>query len=110
MFPLLLCLGSREAPTPSPTQTYMYSLPNSAHPPQQAQAQVSGKPIKFVGVGEKMEALEPFYPERMATRILGMGDVITLFEKAEAAVKVRVSATSVAAVVPLLLTDLDVVS
>jgi hypothetical protein len=52
--------------------------------------QVSGKPIKFVGVGEKLEALEPFYPERMASRILGMGDVLTLFEKAETAMKVRV--------------------
>lgn len=50
---------------------------------------MSGKPIKFVGVGEKMEALEPFYPERMASRILGMGDVLTLYEKAEAAIKVR---------------------
>eukprot|EP00198_Chlamydomonas_reinhardtii_P007983 XP_001697320.1 chloroplast SRP54 subunit of signal recognition particle [Chlamydomonas reinhardtii] len=49
--------------------------------------EVSGKPIKFVGVGEKMEALEPFYPERMASRILGMGDVLTLYEKAEAAIK-----------------------
>ncbi|KXZ46551.1 hypothetical protein GPECTOR_42g758 [Gonium pectorale] len=49
--------------------------------------EVSGKPIKFVGVGEKMEALEPFYPERMASRILGMGDVLTLYEKAEAAFK-----------------------
>ncbi len=39
---------------------------------------VSGKPIKFVGVGEKMEALEPFYPERMAQRILGMGDMLTV--------------------------------
>lgn len=47
--------------------------------------EVSGKPVKFVGVGEKMEALEPFYPERMASRILGMGDVLTLYEKAEAA-------------------------
>ncbi|GLI66763.1 hypothetical protein VaNZ11_010730 [Volvox africanus] len=49
--------------------------------------EVSGKPIKFVGVGEKMEALEPFYPERMASRILGMGDVLTLYEKAEQAIK-----------------------
>ncbi|GLC37601.1 hypothetical protein PLESTB_001669100 [Pleodorina starrii] len=49
--------------------------------------EVSGKPIKFVGVGEKMEALEPFYPERMASRILGMGDVLTLYEKAETAIK-----------------------
>lgn len=43
---------------------------------------VSGKPIKFVGVGEKTEDLEPFYPDRMASRILGMGDVISLVEKA----------------------------
>ncbi|KAG2491551.1 hypothetical protein HYH03_010121 [Edaphochlamys debaryana] len=49
--------------------------------------EVSGKPIKFVGVGEKMEALEPFYPERMASRILGMGDVLTLYERAESAIK-----------------------
>lgn len=39
---------------------------------------VSGKPIKFVGTGETMDALEPFYPERLAGRILGMGDVLTL--------------------------------
>lgn len=44
---------------------------------------VTGRPIKFVGVGEKLEALEPFYPERMAKRILGMGDVVTLIEKAQ---------------------------
>lgn len=44
--------------------------------------QISGKPIKFIGVGEKVEALQPFYPERMASRILGMGDVLTLVEKA----------------------------
>ena len=44
---------------------------------------VSGKPIKFVGVGEGMEDLEPFYPERMASRILGQGDVATLLEKAQ---------------------------
>ncbi len=44
---------------------------------------VSGAPIKFVGVGEKVEALQPFYPERMASRILGMGDVLTLVEKAQ---------------------------
>lgn len=49
---------------------------------------VSGKPIKFVGVGEKLEALEPFYPERMAQRILGMGDMLTLYEKAQEAIKV----------------------
>ncbi len=44
---------------------------------------VTGKPIKFVGVGEKMDALEPFHPDRMASRILGMGDVLTLIEKAQ---------------------------
>src|SRR5690606_16704124 len=43
---------------------------------------VVGKPIKFVGVGEKLDALEPFHPERMSSRILGMGDVLTLIEKA----------------------------
>jgi signal recognition particle subunit SRP54 len=44
---------------------------------------ISGKPIKFIGVGEKVEALQAFYPERMASRILGMGDVLTLVEKAQ---------------------------
>ena len=44
---------------------------------------VTGKPIKYVGMGEKMEDLEPFYPERMASRILGMGDVLSLIEKAQ---------------------------
>ncbi|MBQ3861128.1 MAG: signal recognition particle protein [Clostridia bacterium] len=44
---------------------------------------VTGKPIKFVGVGEKMDAIEPFYPDRIASRILGMGDVLTLIEKAQ---------------------------
>jgi signal recognition particle subunit SRP54 len=44
---------------------------------------VTGKPIKFVGVGEKLDAIEPFHPDRMASRILGMGDVLTLIEKAE---------------------------
>jgi len=44
---------------------------------------VTGKPIKFAGVGEKLDALEPFHPERMADRILGMGDVRTLVEKAQ---------------------------
>ncbi len=44
---------------------------------------VTGKPIKFIGVGEKMDAIEPFYPDRMASRILGMGDVLTLIEKAQ---------------------------
>ena len=47
--------------------------------------QVTGKPIKFIGTGEKTDAIEPFYPDRMASRILGMGDVLSLIEKAEAA-------------------------
>lgn len=46
---------------------------------------VTGKPIKFAGIGEKLSDLEPFYPDRMASRILGMGDVLTLIEKAQAA-------------------------
>lgn len=46
---------------------------------------VTGKPIKFMGTGEKLDALEPFHPERMASRILGMGDMMSLIEKAEAA-------------------------
>jgi signal recognition particle subunit SRP54 len=50
---------------------------------------VIGKPIKFVGVGEKIEALEVFHPDRMASRILGMGDVLTLVEKAREAVDER---------------------
>jgi signal recognition particle subunit SRP54 len=44
---------------------------------------VVGKPIQYIGVGEKLDALEPFHPDRMASRILGMGDVLTLIEKAE---------------------------
>ena len=44
---------------------------------------VTGKPIKFTGMGEKLDALEPFYPDRMASRILGMGDVMSLIEKAQ---------------------------
>ena len=44
---------------------------------------VTGKPIKFIGVGEKTDAIEPFYPDRMASRILGMGDMLTLIEKAQ---------------------------
>ena len=44
---------------------------------------VTGKPIKFIGVGEKTDAIEPFYPDRMASRILGMGDVLTLIEKVQ---------------------------
>ncbi len=47
---------------------------------------VTGKPIKFSGTGEKMEDIEPFHPDRMASRILGMGDVLTLIEKAESAI------------------------
>ncbi len=47
---------------------------------------VTGCPVKFVGVGEKTDALEPFYPDRMASRILGMGDVLSLIEKAEASI------------------------
>jgi len=50
---------------------------------------VTKKPVKFVGIGEKMEDLEVFYPERMASRILGMGDVLSLIEKAEAALDER---------------------
>jgi signal recognition particle subunit SRP54 len=48
--------------------------------------QVTGKPIKFVGVSEKMDGLEPFHPERMASRILGMGDILSLVEEARAKV------------------------
>lgn len=50
---------------------------------------VTGCPIKFVGVGEKMDALEPFHPERMASRILGMGDMLTLIEKAQEGIDVE---------------------
>ncbi|NHN28411.1 signal recognition particle protein [Paenibacillus agricola] len=50
---------------------------------------VTGCPIKFVGMGEKMEALEPFHPERMASRILGMGDMLTLIEKAQEGIDVE---------------------
>src|SRR5688500_15175461 len=49
---------------------------------------VTGKPIKFVGIGEKLEDFEPFHPERMASRILGMGDVVSLVEKAAETVSV----------------------
>jgi signal recognition particle subunit SRP54 len=45
---------------------------------------VSGIPIKFIGIGEKVDALEPFYPDRLASRILGMGDILTFIEKTEA--------------------------
>jgi signal recognition particle subunit SRP54 len=44
---------------------------------------ITGKPIKFIGVGEKTDALEPFYPDRVASRILGMGDIVSLVEEAE---------------------------
>jgi len=44
---------------------------------------VTGKPVKFIGVGEKLDALEPFHPDRMASRILGMGDMLSLIEKAQ---------------------------
>lgn len=44
---------------------------------------VTGVPVKFIGIGEKLDALEPFYPDRLASRILGMGDMLTLIEKAE---------------------------
>lgn len=47
---------------------------------------VTGKPIKFIGIGEKLTDLEPFYPDRMASRILGMGDVLSLIEKAQQAI------------------------
>ena len=52
---------------------------------------VTGKPIKFVGMGEKLDEFEQFHPERMASRILGMGDVLTLIEKAENAVDIKES-------------------
>jgi signal recognition particle subunit SRP54 len=48
--------------------------------------QVTGQPVKFVGVGEKYDALEPFYPERIAQRILGMGDVLSLIEEVQSKV------------------------
>lgn len=50
---------------------------------------VTGKPIKFLGVGEKIDALEVFHPERMASRILGMGDILTLVEKAQTTIDER---------------------
>lgn len=51
--------------------------------------EVTGKPIKFAGMGEKTDALEPFHPDRMASRILGMGDVLSLIEKAQAGFDAR---------------------
>jgi signal recognition particle subunit SRP54 len=53
---------------------------------------VTGKPIKLAGVGEKLEALEVFHPDRMASRMLGMGDVLTLIEQAEAAMEEKEAA------------------
>lgn len=53
---------------------------------------VTGKPIKFIGTGEKLDTIEPFHPERMASRILGMGDVLTLIEKAQSAFDEKQSA------------------
>jgi signal recognition particle subunit SRP54 len=52
-------------------------------------ASVTGKPIKFLGTGEKIEPLEPFHPDRIASRILGMGDVVTLVEKAQEAISME---------------------
>ena len=50
---------------------------------------ITGKPIKYVGMGEKLNELEPFHPDRMASRILGMGDVLSLIEKAEQAIDMK---------------------
>jgi signal recognition particle subunit SRP54 len=50
---------------------------------------VTGKPIKFVGLGEKLDALEPFHPDRLASRVLGMGDIVSFVEKAQAAIDVE---------------------
>lgn len=55
---------------------------------------VTGKPIKFAGTGEKLENLEVFHPERMASRILGMGDVLTLIEDAESKIDAKKLAKS----------------
>ena len=52
---------------------------------------VTKRPIKFIGMGEKLDALEPFHPDRMASRILGMGDVVSLVEKAQATIDVEVA-------------------
>lgn len=50
---------------------------------------ITGQPIKYIGVGEKIEDLEPFYPERIASRILGMGDIVSLVEKAQETIEVE---------------------
>ncbi|HEY5648965.1 MAG TPA: signal recognition particle protein [Nitrospiria bacterium] len=60
---------------------------------------VTGVPVKFVGVGEKIDALEPFHPERMASRLLGMGDVMTLIEKAETVARPEEAAADLEALV-----------
>ena len=60
-----------------------FLLPSFLVYEQPTNLQVSGKPIKFVGQGERIEDLEPFYPDRMAQRILGMGDVLSFVEKAQ---------------------------
>ncbi|MEJ2108218.1 MAG: signal recognition particle protein [Acidiferrobacteraceae bacterium] len=54
--------------------------------------EITGKPIKFIGVGEKLSELEPFHPDRLASSILGMGDVLTLIEKAQEAVDEKTAA------------------
>ena len=56
---------------------------------------ITGKPIKFAGIGEKPEDIEPFYPDRMASRILGMGDVLTLIDKAKATIDEKEAAKAV---------------
>jgi len=53
---------------------------------------ITGKPIKFIGVGEKLDQIEPFHPDRMARRILGMGDVLTLIDKAQEQVDAKKAA------------------
>ena len=53
---------------------------------------VTNKPIKYIGMGEKLEDLEPFYPDRMASRILGMGDVLSLIEKAQQSIDAKEAA------------------
>jgi signal recognition particle subunit SRP54 len=53
---------------------------------------VTQKPIKFIGVGEKLDALEPFHPERMSSRILGMGDVLSLIERVEETIDAKIAA------------------
>ncbi|MCW5196953.1 signal recognition particle protein, partial [Buchnera aphidicola (Pemphigus obesinymphae)] len=52
---------------------------------------ITGKPVKFIGTGEKLNFIEPFYPDRIASRILGMGDILSLIENVEAYTKKRKS-------------------